>query len=146
MDYPNGWQVFGDRGSAVITIAPREGLVRTPSGGTAIGYGAVLSYYYPPSGRLDLRRSTQELIAQLGSINPNLRVSGNSRALRVAGSPALLTPLSGASPYGGPEANLLLTVARPEGLFYVVFIGPRSQFVQLEGVFNQMLQSLQFRG
>lgn len=144
IDYPNGWQVFGDRSSAVVTIAPREGLVRTASGGTAIGYGAVLSYYYPPAGRLDLRRSTQELTAQLGSINQNLRVNGNPRALRIAGSSALLTPLAGVSPYGGPEANLLLTVARPEGLFYVVFIGPRNQFAQLEGVFNRMLQSLQF--
>jgi len=146
IDYPNGWQVFGDRGSAVVTIAPREGLVRTASGGTAIGYGAVLSYYYPPAGRLDLRRSTQELIAQLGSINPNLRVNGNARALRIGGSPAMLTPLLGASPYGGPEANFLLTVARPEGLFYIVFVGPRSHFAQLEGVFNQMLQSVRFRG
>ena len=34
------------------------------------------------------------------------------------------------SPYGGAETDALLTVARPEGLFYMVFIAPERQFRQ----------------
>jgi hypothetical protein len=37
-------------------------------------------------------------------------------------------------------------VARPEGLFYLVFVGPEGQFNQLSDTFNRMLNSLQFRG
>jgi hypothetical protein len=110
-----------------------------------MGYGVVLSYYYPQSGRLDLGRATQELIGQLGSINPSLRVAAGQRRARVDGQPGLLTTLSAASPYGGAETDYLLTVARPQGLFYMVFVGPRSQFDQLSGVFDQMLRSLRFR-
>ncbi len=142
--YPAGWEVFGDRSSAVVTIAPRQGLVRNASGGVSIGYGVVLSYYYPQSGRLELGQATQELIGQLGSINPSLRVAEGQRRARVDGQPALLTILSAASPYGGAETDYLLTVAQPQGLFYMVFVGPRSQFDQLSGVFDQMLRSLRF--
>jgi len=143
--YPAGWEVFGDRSSAVVTIAPRQGLVRGASGGISIGYGVVLSYYYPQSGRLDLGQATQELIGQLGSINPSLRVAAGQRRARVDGQPGLLTTLSAASPYGGAETDYLLTVAQPQGLFYMIFVGPRSQFDQLSGVFDQMLRSLRFR-
>ena len=143
--YPAGWEVFGDRSSAVVTIAPRQGLVRNASGGVSIGYGVVLSYYYPQSGRLDLGQATQELIGQLGSINPSLRVTAGQRRARVDGQPGLLTTLSAASPYGGAETDYLLTVAQPQGLFYMIFVGPRSQFDQLSTVFDQMLRSLRFR-
>jgi beta-barrel assembly-enhancing protease len=144
MAYPNGWEAYGDQRSAVVTIAPREGLVQTQSG-VSIGYGAVLSYYQPQSAR-NLDGATRELIQQLSSVNQGLRPSGSQRRLTVSGRPALLTQLSAQSPYGGRETNMLLTVARPEGLFYMVFVGPENQFDQLGSTFNQMLNSLQFRG
>jgi hypothetical protein len=144
--YPGGWQVFGDRTSAVLTIAPRQGLVQSASGQVSIGYGAVLSYYYPQDGKLDLERSTRELISQLAFINPNQQVSGSQRRVRVDGQPALLTTLSSVSPYGGTETDYLVTAVQPRGLFYMVFIGPQTQFNQLVGTFDQMLRSLRFRG
>ena len=144
MAYPSGWEAYGDQRSAVVTIAPREGLVQTQSG-VSIGYGAVLSYYQPQSAR-NLDGATRELIQQLSSVNPGMRPSGSQRRLTVSGRPALLTPLTAQSPYGGRETNMLLTVARPEGLFYMVFVGPENQFDQLGATFNQMLSSIQFRG
>jgi hypothetical protein len=142
--YPNGWQAYGDQRSAVVTIAPREGLVRTQSG-VAIGYGAVMSYYQPQAAR-NLQGATRELVQQLASVNRDLRASGGQRRATVGGHPALLTQLSAQSPYGGRETNMLVTVARPEGLFYMVFVGPESQFGQLTGTFERMIGSLQFRG
>jgi hypothetical protein len=41
---------------------------------------------------------------------------------------------------------MLLTVARPEGLFYMVFVAPQNQFSQLGGAFEPIVQSIQFRG
>jgi predicted Zn-dependent protease len=144
LQYPANWQAFGDGTSAVVALAPQEGLVRNQRGGISLGFGTVMSYYRPASGRLELAASTQELIRDLASVNPNLRVAGPSREVAVDGSPGLLTTLSGLSPYGGEETNVLLTVPRPQGLFYMVFVTPSSRFEQFQGSFQQMLQSLQF--
>jgi hypothetical protein len=39
---------------------------------------------------------------------------------------------------------MLLTVPRPEGIFYMVFVAPDNRFDQLSGPFQQMVDSLQF--
>jgi hypothetical protein len=142
---PGDWQVFGDGNSAVLTIAPRQGLVRNASGRVSIGYGLVLSYFYPQGGRLNLEASTRELIGELASINPNLRPGGGQRLVSIAGRPALLTVLSGVSPYGGAETDYVLTALQPQGLFYMVFIGPQNQFDRLAGTFDRILGSLRFQ-
>ncbi len=144
--YPNGWETFGNQQSSVLTIAPRQGLVRSGQGGVSLGYGAVLSYYRPRSGRGHLQSATRELIGQLQQVNPALQVAGNARNVQVQGSPGMIVNLAGRSPYGGPERNVLLTVVRPEGLFYMVFVAPEQGFNQLEPAFEEMLRSIQFRG
>jgi hypothetical protein len=141
--YPRGWRTYGDQRSAAVTIAPQQGLVRSSSGGVAIGYGVVLSYYQPQSR--NLAGATNELVGQLQSLDRNLRVSGQQRRVRVGGSDGIVTYLSGSSPYGGQETDVVLTVARPEGLFYMVFVAPSRDFSQLEGAFQKMLDSIQFR-
>ena len=47
LSYPDNWEVFGDNDSATVTIAPREGIVQGSNGNGAIGYGAMVSYYFP---------------------------------------------------------------------------------------------------
>jgi hypothetical protein len=140
--YPGSWQTFGDQQSSMITIAPREGLVQGRNGNTQIGYGAMLSYF-TPERRTDLRSATDDLIHHLHAQNPSIQV-GNSRSVRVGGSPGLLTMLESSSPFGGAESDALVTVARPEGLFYMVFIAPNQDFQQLQATFQQMLNSIQF--
>jgi hypothetical protein len=102
----------------------------------------VLSYYQPQSRNLE--GATRELIGQLQSLDRNLRVSGQQRQTRVGGSNGIVTTLSGASPYGGTETDVILTVARPEGLFYMIFVAPSRDFNQLEGAFQKMVDSIQF--
>ncbi|MBI4459848.1 MAG: M48 family metalloprotease [Acidobacteria bacterium] len=145
LGYPAEWSAFGDRRSAVVTLAPREGLVRNENGAISIGYGAVLSYY-SPSKRSDLSGATQELVDQLASVNRALRVASRQQQVQVDGSPGLLTTLSGSSPYGGSETDLLLTVARPEGLFYMVLVVPSSHFDQAGTIFTEIVRSIRFRG
>ena len=43
---------------------------------------------------------------------------------------------------GGREINMLVTAERPEGLFYMIFIGPEKDFRQLQPVYEQMLRSV----
>ena len=92
---------------------------------TAVGYGAILSYYSPQEGRLNLAQATRDLIQRLRAQNPSMQVTGNSRKANVDGSQALITMLESSSPFGGTETDVLVTVARPEGLFYMVFIAPQ---------------------
>ena len=39
---------------------------------------------------------------------------------------------------------MLLTVAHPEGLFYVVFIAPGSEWSSVQTVFDDVIRSIRF--
>lgn len=144
--YPDNWDAYGDRDAASMTVAPREGVVQSQSGGTAIGYGVMVSYFVPDNGRRDVSQMTSRLIERLRGSNPSLR-AGNQRQrrMRVDGSNAILTQLLSESPYGGQtEVDLLLTIERPEGLFYMIMISPERHYGEMEPVFNQILKSIRF--
>jgi hypothetical protein len=79
-------------------------------------------------------------------MDPELQVTEAPRATRLKGSRALVTRLRGRSPYGGEETNFLLTVPRPEGLFYIVLVAPAQHIGQVQQTFEQIVNSLQFRG
>ena len=142
--YPRGWETFGDQRSNTVTIAPRQGLVRTRQGGVQLGYGTVLSTYQPRFSR-DALNGTYELIDELQEMDPSLRVVGAPRQTNVNGNAGLVTILQGRSPYGGVERDVLLTVPRPNGLFYMVFVGPENGFQQLEPTFSRIVDSIRFR-
>ena len=142
MAYPSGWQVYNDR-SGGVTIAPREGLVQTRSGSVAIGYGAVVNYYRPQSR--SLQSATQELLQQLQANNGTFRIAAQPRRGSIDGNPAMITSLVSQSPYGGVERDILVTISRPEGLFYMVFAAPEEGYDRLDDAFNRMLNSLRFR-
>ena len=141
--YPDSWQTFGDNSGGMVTIAPREGLVQGRGGSTQIGYGTVVSYFFPEQSR-NLRQATNELIHHLHANNPSMQTTGQQRSVRVGGQQGLVTMLSSSSPFGGGEVDALLTVQRPEGLFYMVFIAPQQEFSQLQAVFDRMVQSIRF--
>jgi hypothetical protein len=142
VSHPGSWQVFGDRQSSMVTIAPRDGLVQAGNG-TQVGYGAILSYF-TPEGRSDLRSATDDLIHHLHAQNPSMQPTGNPRQVRVDNSSGLVTMMQSNSPYGGAETDALLTVGRPEGLFYMIFIAPSQNYSQLQSAFEQMLGSIRF--
>lgn len=140
---PAGWQAFGDQSSSTVTVAPRQGLVET-STGASLGYGVVMSYYQPRTAS-NLGEATGELVNQLAGLDRSIQSRGGQRRVTVSGNPGLVTTLYGQSPYGGAERLMLLTVPRPEGLFYMVFVAPDRQFEQLSAPFEQMVDSLEFR-
>jgi hypothetical protein len=142
IESPQGWRTFNGQGS--VTIAPQQGLVQTRNGAVVIGYGAVISRY-EPRYRQDLLNASWELVQQLQEANPNLKVSQSPQQRQFGGSPGLIVGLTGSSPYGGAERDILLTVQRPDGLFYMVFVGPEQGFQQLQPAFEHMAQSIQFR-
>jgi Zn-dependent protease with chaperone function len=145
MAYPENWQAFGEQGASSVTLAPREGIVQSRNGAAAIGYGAIVNLYQTRDReRIDLQHHTHDLINQLQASNPNMRDDGQSRRARVDGQNALVTTLRSDSPFRGEEVDLLVTVARPEGLFYIVFIAPASEYRQVQSTFDTMLRSVRF--
>ncbi len=146
LSYPSNWQVFGDQNSDSVTIAPREALVQSSNGNTQIGYGVMASYFFPETSGQNLRQATDDLIHHLSASNPGMQPSDKGRTLKVGGNPALVTTLASKSALnGGPETDALLTISRPEGLFYMVFIAPTSEFKGLEDVYNDVVQSVRFK-
>ena len=148
--YPENWQTFGDAQSAMLAVGPSDGVIRDRDGKVSIGYGALVSYYFSEGdegSRRDgnnLSAETAGLIRQLEQSNPRMRV-GESRGLRVNGFPALITTLKSNSPYQGEtEIDELVTVIRPEGLWYMILISPESEYREVQSVFERIVQSIRF--
>jgi predicted Zn-dependent protease len=129
--YPANWRVQrGDKPDAV-TIGPRGGVLPE-----AVGYGLQVNYFAGDAGAL---------IRGLEKANPEMRIAHEARDIEVDGQPAMLNTLDSRSPYGGAEVDVLVTVVRPQGLFYIVFIAPKAEFERAQPVFEDVLKSVKFR-
>ena len=144
ISHPDNWEVFGDEGGVSATIAPRSGLVQDRSGNVAVGYGVMISGFTPHRDGGNLASDTQDLLGQLRQSNPAMQVSGRQTRTNLNGQPALVTTLQNQSPLGGREIDMLVTVERPQGLLYMVFIAPEQEWRQMQPVFEQMLRSVRF--
>jgi hypothetical protein len=146
LQYPDNWEVFGDSQGGSVTIAPRAGLNQDQSGNVAIAYGVMISYYLPQGDNINLRQDTADLIRQLQRANPSMEVGGrSSQNVQVGGQNGLATTISSQSPYQGEtEHDTLITVARPEGLFYMIFITPAREAGNLQPTFENILRSVRF--
>jgi len=129
---------------------PPEGIVQVgPNSMPAVAYGALISTFEPyrePGRRLTLQLATEQLIRELQRSNPNLRTTSRARTFRhSSGQEVLSVMATGDSPLAGEsEVNWIVTSFRPEGLWYVVFIAPQSEFQSWQPSFQRMLNSVRF--
>ena len=144
IEYPSTWRVRGDAGSALLAVVPADGIVIGNNGEPAIGYGSVLSYFFTNPGRSSLSDATDDLIQHLCTEDPGIHRSGDQKRGEVDKQPALITRLTSSSPFGGDEIDMLVTVARPEGLFHLIFIAPESDWNKAHLTFEHMFQSIHF--
>ena len=143
--YPDNWKSYGQ--ADAFTLAPEGGLVSDAKGNTSVAYGTMMAVFEPQvnsSGQVDLESATTQLIASLRNSNPDIRISKNSSRIRLSGQPALATTLSNVSPVGGNETDYLITVLRPEGLVYFVFVAPEKEFSSYQRAFQEMTNSIRF--
>jgi predicted Zn-dependent protease len=144
IEYPSTWRVHGDSESTLLAIAPEEGIVLDASGDPAIGYGSVLSYFFADPSRSSLSDATSDLIKKLHTEDPGMHETGIQKKTVADKQPALITQLGSNSPFGGAEVDMLITVARPEGLFHLIFIAPEREWNQAHLTFEHMVQSIHF--
>jgi len=94
---------------------------------------------------MSLEEATDRLIEDLRLSNQGMRIIRSPEDIRVNGERALSTDLSNDSPLGGRETNWLVTVPRPEGLLFFVFVAPDRDFQSYNHTFRIMLDSVRFR-
>ena len=92
-----------------------------------------------------LQQSTDQLVQELRLSNRDMRVIRRGEAIRVDGAQALSTYVSNSSPSGGRETDWLVTMEHPEGLLFIVFTAPESEFQAYEGPFHEMLRSVRVK-
>ncbi len=144
VEYPSTWRAYGDSESNILALAPEDGIVIGAKGDPAIGYGSVVSYFFADPGRASLTDATTDLIRRLHTVDPGIRESGNQKSAETDKQPALMTQFTSNSPSGGSETDMLVTVARPEGLFYLIFISPEQKWNETHPTFEYMVQSIRF--
>ncbi len=145
INYPQGWQVFGQQNSTDVTLAPKDGVV-SQNGSTQIGFGAVISQYSPQNSRASLLDATNQLIAGLQNDNPQMSITGSPRSLSLPGRlAAMTTTLRSQSVFGGNEVDTLVTVQRSGQLWYAVFVAPEQDQPRVADTFKQMMDSLKLQ-
>lgn len=145
VSYPREWKVESNDTSSGFRIAPPDGLMPGANGSVQVASGAVLAYFSPALGRADLNAATLELVGFLHGDSPALQLSpAPQQNVRLNGTDGLLTSLFNRGPQGAPETDVLVTVMRPQGVFYVLCVAPRPDFPRLQAIFQQMLGSIRF--
>ena len=138
IQYPSNWEVH--EGGTQVVFAPAGGV-----GQNAIAYGAMANVLDLEDSQVSLEEATDRLVHQMLQSNPGMREISRERA-RVGERRAIATQLSGSSPLKGErETDWLFTVRLPDGLFYVVFIVPESDYRTYQRTFQEMLDSIRFR-
>ncbi len=146
VSYPHEWKVDSNGTASGLRIAPPEAMVPGADRSVQIAAGAIVGYFNPSFGKADLGAGTLELIAFLQGDSPALRqASDPQRNAHLNGADALLTALLNRSPRGGSEDDVLLTVQRPQGLFYILCMAPQQDFPRLRLVFQGMMGSIRFK-
>lgn len=140
--YPDNWRLY-EEGVGVV-IAPDGGVIAASGGANAIAYGVIANVLEPEDPHASLQEATEGLLHSIRQANPDLREISR-QPVRVNRQRGLSLYLRGPSPLGGDELDWLVTVKRPQGLFYLVFIAPEKEFRNYRSSFERMLQSLHFR-
>jgi beta-barrel assembly-enhancing protease len=142
--FPADWSVYGQANPSV-TITPPDAVTKNANGTAVMSAGAKADYY-DPGPNLSIGTATLKLVGYLHDRNPNIQVlaTEQQKSVRVNQSEGLITPLRGISPTGAPEMDVLLTVARPQGVFYMIFTSPQASFLQYQRTFEQMIDSVRF--
>src|SRR6185436_18148338 len=145
VSHPANWRSYATDGGRAVSIAPPQGLLQAAPGQIHIAVGAMAGYFSPRSN--NLREATDELVRDLTSKNSGLQARSTERPrIAVDGSNGELLRLTGVSPLGDePEIDVLLTVTRPQGLFYLLLIAPERDYSNLQNTFDQMQTSVRFR-
>jgi hypothetical protein len=91
----------------------------------------------------DLRQATDGLLQAFAQGNPDMRMAGQQRVVRMSGRDAIATPLVGRSAVGGSERVGLYTTFLADGnLFYYLTVVPENEADRYGAAFDRVGQSI----
>ena len=145
LSYPDNWKPFASQNSSGVMIAPASGIQESEE--ALVGYGAIVNYHRPKEANASLWQATDEFLSLLKSADPRMRAGREMpREISLGGKSAIMTTLYSDSIFRGQtEVDLLVTVAHPNGILYIVFVAPESEGQYANGAFEQMMRSVRFR-
>ncbi len=145
--YPSSWQVGQPEPGSSVYMVPQGGAVNGQNGGTELINGAMVDYYVPQAGAsaTKLEASTKEFLDSMQKSDTNMKVE-RSQQVTIGGKPGLRTKLTTkTSAQSEPDQVVYLySVARDEGLWYMAQAEQPSRQNELEPLFRQMIDTLQF--
>jgi predicted Zn-dependent protease len=143
--YPSNWQAGQAQQGGSLFIIPQGGAAKTQNGGVELILGAMIDYYQPKSGPVDLQKTTDELLQGLKQSDSSMRLESTQHT-QLGGKPALVTKLTTRTSYQqDPEQVVYLyTVARESGLWNLALGAPPSQLSQVERIFQEMSRTVAF--
>jgi Zn-dependent protease with chaperone function len=143
--YPAAWHAGQSAEGGSLYLIPQGGATQSKSGGIELFLGAMVDYYLPEGGAVNLDSSTAEFVQILQKSDKNLRADRSTRA-EIGGKPALLTRLTTktSSNVEADQTAFLYTSARDTGLWYVVLATPPSKLAEYEPIFRQIAQTVKF--
>ncbi len=145
--YPSAWQVGQPQPGGSVYLIPQGGALQSQNGGAELINGAMVDYYVPQAGaaatKLDV--STKEFLDGMQKSDTGMKVE-RSQAVTVGGKPALRTKITTkTSVQAEPDQVVYIySVARAEGLWYIAQAVQPSHLSELEPVFKQMIDTMQF--
>jgi hypothetical protein len=148
LKYPDNWKKYPDSEGGGISFAPEGGLMDDGSGHSAQAYGLIVGFVAGTADANDsnaLDKSTRQVLEGLQKANPNMKIQRHGERVRLNGLPGLSTYLSNDSPAGGQETDWVITVLRPEGLYYFVCVAPQSAYGSYDKTFSSILDSVRFK-
>jgi len=140
LEYPKGWREYP--GNGTVTIAPDNGLVQAPGGGTSIARGLMAGWFDSDDGQ---SRATSALIAEFEEGNDGLQaIRGQRRDMRIGGRSGESVFLQGKSPIRGETEYIwMVTAAERDRLFYLLLIAPESDYNDLRETFEDVVRSIE---
>ena len=137
-DVPSNWTSLPAK--SAIKIVPQNGYGQL-NGQTVFSHG--VEFGVTQAGSRDLQDATNIWLKAVSQNNPDLRLSGEQRAIRISQRSALATPLVNPSPLGGRERIGVYTTFLVDGtLFYYLTIVPENDASAFQDTFRRIGESI----
>jgi hypothetical protein len=135
---PGEWT--GLQSDNAVKVVPQNGYGQL-NGQTVFTYG--VEFGIARVGTNDLKDATTAWLRAVARSNPELRLAGSQRSVRMSQRAALETPLVNPSALGGQERIVVSTTLLSEGtLFYYVTVVPDNDAAAFEETFRRIGDSI----
>jgi beta-barrel assembly-enhancing protease len=135
---PSNWTALRSRSS--IRVVPQNGYGQM-NGQTVFSHG--IEFGVTAARSRDLREATHALVNAIAQNNPQMRPSGDQRALRISQRSAIGSVIVSPSPLGEQEIVSLYTTFLTDGsLFYYLTVAPEKELAAFQETFRRIGESI----